>query len=64
MNNNIVTTKLHLKAAFTEWDRRYRANPEEFRNEAARLLDSSQDEYTYGEAATPYFMQILEDVSQ
>jgi hypothetical protein len=72
--NTITTTQLHLQAAFSEWDRRYRADPEAFMNEAARLLNPkqsegqaiaqnpAQDEYTYGEAAAPYFLSILEEV--
>lgn len=56
----INTTLIHLQAAFTEWDRRYRENPEQFMNEAARLLNPDEDEYTYGEAAAPYFLSILE----
>jgi hypothetical protein len=58
----ITTTQLHLQMAFSEWDRRYRANPEEFMNEAARLLNPQEDEYTYGEAAAPYFLSILEEI--
>lgn len=43
--------------AFTEWDRRYREEPERFENEAARLLKGTPE--TYGEAAAPYFLSIL-----
>jgi hypothetical protein len=55
-------TQHAIQLALTEWDRRYRDNPEQFMNEAARLLDPNQDEYTYGELAAPYFMSILEDI--
>lgn len=58
----ITTTQLHIQSALTEWDRRYRENPEAFMNEAARLLDPREDEYTYGEAAAPYFLSILEEL--
>ncbi len=48
-------------AAFTEWDRRYRADPEQFMNEAARLLKEDAD--TYGAAAAPYFVSILAELA-
>ena len=51
-----VTTE-QLSAAFTEWDRRYREEPERFESEAVHLLKS--DPETYGEACGPYFEQIL-----
>ena len=60
--NTITTTVAHIQAAFTEWDRRYREDPEAFMNEAARLLNS--DAETYGEEATPYFLSVLADVSK
>lgn len=59
---NINTTKEAIQAAFTEWDRRYREDPEAFMNEAARLLNPDEDEFTYGEAAAPYFLSILEEI--
>jgi hypothetical protein len=43
--------------AFTEWDRRYREDPEAFQAEAARLLKGTPE--TYGDAAAPYFVAIL-----
>lgn len=58
----INTSLQQIKAALTEWDRRYREDPEAFMNEAARLLDPNEDEYTYGEAAAPYFVSILEEL--
>jgi hypothetical protein len=54
-------TAKQIQQAFTTWDARYRANPEAFMNEAARLLNPDEDEYTYGEAAAPYFLSILEE---
>ena len=45
----IVTELKAIQAAFTEWDRRYREDPEAFMNEAARLLNS--DAESYGESA-------------
>lgn len=59
----INTTLEDIQRAFTVWDARYRANPEAFMNEAARLLSWKEDEYTYGEACAPYFVSILESLS-
>lgn len=56
----IETTAEAIQTAFTEWDRRYRENPEEFISEAYRLL--KQDATTYGELATPYFINLLEEM--
>jgi hypothetical protein len=55
-------TKLEIQSAFTEWDRRYREDPEAFMNEAARLLNKNETAETYGEAATPYFLWILKEI--
>lgn len=52
-----VVTEADLAAAFTEWDRRYREEPERFQNEAARLLRGTPE--TYGEACAPYLLAIL-----
>lgn len=53
----IITTPEGIRAAFTEWDRRYRENPESFMNEAFRLL--FEDEEDYGNSVTPYFIDLL-----
>lgn len=50
-------TEATLAAAFTEWDRRYREEPERFQSEAVRLLRGTPE--TYGEAAAPYLLMIL-----
>ena len=49
-----------IQAAFTEWERRYREEPERFESEASRLLHGTPE--TYGEAAASYFVKILEQV--
>jgi hypothetical protein len=46
-------------AAFTEWDRRYREEPERFEAESVRLLKGTPE--TYGDAAAPYFARILDE---
>lgn len=57
MNN---ATQAQIAAAFTEWERRFREDPESFRSEAARLLKDTPS--TYGEAAAPYFLSILNGI--
>ena len=55
-------TENELAAAFTEWDRRYREEPNRFMSEAEHLLKS--DPETYGEACAPYLLSILEERRQ
>lgn len=50
-------TEETLAAAFTEWERRYREEPERFMSEASKLLRETPE--TYGEAAAPYLLMIL-----
>lgn len=57
MNN---ATEKQITAAFTEWDRRYREEPERFMSEAQHLLKETPE--SYGAACTPYFLKILEEV--
>ena len=53
----ITATTERIQAAFTEWDRRWREEPERFESEAVHLLKGTPE--TYGEAAAPYFLSIL-----
>jgi hypothetical protein len=53
----ITTTVDQLAQAFTEWERRFRERPEDFLAEQERL--SKETPETYGEAAAPYFAEIL-----
>lgn len=55
-------TPAQIAAAFTEWDRRYREEPERFQSEAERLLKETPE--SYGAAAMPYFLEILEEVQK
>lgn len=55
-----AVSTLEVKKAFTEWDRRYREEPEKFQSEAEHLLKETPE--TYGDACAPYFMQIMEEV--
>ncbi len=53
----MTVTEETLAAAFTEWDRRYREEPERFECEAERLLRGTPE--TYGEACAPYLIALL-----
>lgn len=52
-----IPTTDALAAAFTEWDRRYREEPERFQSEAEHLLRETPE--TYGAACAPYLVKIL-----
>jgi hypothetical protein len=54
-----VTTK-ELASIFTEWERRYREEPERFMSEGRKLLRETPA--TYGEACAPYFEQIAKEI--
>lgn len=56
----ITATQSELAAAFTEWDRRYREEPERFQSEARRLLKETPE--SYGAACAPYFTKILDEI--
>lgn len=51
-----MVTVATLAAAFTEWERRYREEPERFETDAARLAMGAE---SYGEACAPYLLEIL-----
>lgn len=53
----VTVTEQEIAAAFTEWERRYREEPERFEAEARRLLHSTPE--TYGEACAPYLLALL-----
>ena len=57
METTVEVTQSELAAAFTEWDRRYREEPEQFMAEARRLLHETPA--SYGEACAPYLLAIL-----
>ena len=56
-NKEVSTTQDQLADAFTEWDRRYREDPERFMSEATHLLKETA--HTYGQACAPYLIKIL-----
>ena len=53
----VEVSQSQLAAAFTEWDRRCREEPERFMSEAVHLLKETPQ--SYGEAAVPYLLLIL-----
>jgi hypothetical protein len=57
--DKVTATQDEIAAAFTEWDRRYREEPERFMSEARRLLTETPE--TYGQACAPYLIQILNE---
>lgn len=59
--NQITATESQLARAFTEWERRYREEPDRFMSEASKLLKETPE--TYGEACAPYLIHILNEQS-
>ena len=59
MRRNIKVTQDQLADAFTEWDRRYRTEPERFQSEVQHLLKETP--HTYGQACAPYLISILKE---
>jgi hypothetical protein len=59
MKSTVTATQVEITAAFTEWDRRWREDPESFLSEAEALTQDPED---YGSAATPYFLSILKEI--
>lgn len=53
----VTTNEKALAAAFTEWDRRFREEPERFQSEATRVLRETPE--SYGEACAPYLIALL-----
>jgi hypothetical protein len=54
------TQRAQFARAFTEWDRRYRENPEDFMGAVAHLLGTTPA--TYGELCAVYFQKLLNEV--
>jgi len=55
----ITVSKDQLANAFTEWDRRYREEPDRFASEAYHLLKETP--HTYGQKCAPYLIKILKE---
>jgi len=62
MNNEqtIILTKAIIQQTFSEWDRRFREDPDSFENIATHLLQGNH--LTYGEEAAEYFLEVFRDV--
>lgn len=60
MITKISATPKEIAATFTEWDRRFREDPEGFQSEATRLLKETPE--SYGAAVTPYFAKLLGEI--
>lgn len=57
MSNPLISVSKHdLAAAFTEWERRYRENPDAYMAEMEKLEMAAE---TYGEACASYFLEVL-----
>ena len=56
----MIATQKEIVAAFTQWDRRYREEPERFMSEAVHLLRETA--VTYGERCGPYFTAIIREL--
>lgn len=59
MSEKIEFTEEQIVAAFTEWERRYREEPERFMSEAVKLLRQTPE--TYGHAATRTFLFYVQE---
>ena len=59
MAKKISVSQDQLAAAFTEWDRRWREEPERFMTEARHLLFETP--HTYGQTCAPYLVTILSE---
>ena len=55
----VTVTEASLARAFTEWERRYREEPERFQRETERMLRG--DAKSYGDQAAPYLLSILDE---
>jgi hypothetical protein len=56
----MIESKEKIEKAFTEWDRRYRDNPDEFQNDVDHLLHDTP--YSYGKACAEYFVKLLKEI--
>lgn len=53
----LIVPDTRIVDAFTEWDRRYRAEPEMFQSDVEHLLGNTPQ--SYGEGAAAYFHSLL-----
>lgn len=60
MEETIELTQKEIEHIFTEWDTRFRENPEWFTSQAESLLKGTPK--TYGENCAPYFVALYKEV--
>ena len=60
MGAAIELTETEMTAAFTEWERRYREEPEKFMHDVTRFTRTTPE--TYGEGATRTFLGYLQEL--
>lgn len=53
---SVVTSKAELAAAFTEWERRYREEPEAYMTDQERLAETEE---TLGDQRAVYLLELL-----
>jgi hypothetical protein len=58
---NPVERRKYYARLFEEWDRRYRAHPDDFLSEVEHLLGHTPA--SYGEACAVYFMNLQAEVA-
>lgn len=51
-----------MEKAFTEWDKRWRNNPEDFMDIVTHLLKNTP--YDYGKACAAYFSNLLTEMTE
>jgi hypothetical protein len=61
MKTDIQTTDADLAAAFTEWERLYREEPEQFQSDVERLTATA---HTLGKLQAHYLVQILNELKK
>ena len=59
-SKKIHATIAELDTAFTEWERRFREEPEKFISDFARYTTTTPA--TYGKKCTRYFVTLLDEV--
>lgn len=60
LSETSLSDSIRFQEAFTEWDKRYRADPQDFMSSVEHLLENSV--VSYGKAASIYFISILKDL--
>jgi hypothetical protein len=65
MEENLTTTSMTvdtelLVKVFSEWDRRWRENPQEFTDIVTHL--TRETPLTYGQACAPYFLKLASEL--